>query len=146
MRLGYTCRICPRVSVQHKQCTCLTLWYVHVQFAIINSLRTLFIDCSAHRCLLHFTPFLAIQTTWSELHREVRLLSSFLQGIPALRTGDRLGVLGRNSAEYLQVQQYSSAVALYSEVNSRDARWTPNSRRFARLSCGAAGFEGAGRR
>lgn len=75
------------------------------QFAIINGCRTLFIDCSAHHYVLRLTPFLTIQMTWSELHREVRLLSSFLQGIPALRAGDRLGVLGRNSAEYLQVQQ-----------------------------------------
>ena len=46
----------------------------------------------------------AKQVTWAELEQKVGLLTSFLERLPALRRGDRLGVLGRNSAEYLQVR------------------------------------------
>lgn len=41
--------------------------------------------------------------SWAELEREVGLLARFLAHVPALEPGDRLGVLGRNSAEYLKV-------------------------------------------
>lgn len=41
--------------------------------------------------------------SWAGLDREVGSLSRFLVHVPALEPGDRLGVLGRNSAEYLQV-------------------------------------------
>lgn len=44
------------------------------------------------------------QITWAELERKVRLLSTYLTQIPSLQRGDRLGVLGQNSAEYLQVR------------------------------------------
>lgn len=45
--------------------------------------------------------------SWAELEREVELLSRFLARVPLeLEPGDRLGVLGRNSAEYLKVSRH----------------------------------------
>lgn len=41
--------------------------------------------------------------SWAELQDEVRSLTRILVEIPALEAGDRLGVLGRNSVEYLKV-------------------------------------------
>lgn len=43
------------------------------------------------------------QITWAKLHTDVGVLSRLLTNVSALRPGDRLGVLGRNSVEYLKV-------------------------------------------
>lgn len=61
-----------------------------------------------------FTDVDVKQVTWAELEEEVGLLSHFLERTPVLQRGDRLGVLGRNSTEYLQVRSYarSSLVSL----------------------------------
>lgn len=46
------------------------------------------------------------QITWGQLNSEVGLLSEFLEQMPALQRGDRLGVLGSNCATYIQVQSW----------------------------------------
>lgn len=55
--------------------------------------------------------------SWAELERLVGLLSRFLSDIPALRPGDRLGVLGRNSVEYLQVNTHAMAALVLMLLN-----------------------------
>ncbi len=52
-------------------------------------------------CILRLVP--GPQMSWAGLDREVGSLSRFLAHVPSLEPGNRLGVLGRNSAEYLQV-------------------------------------------
>lgn len=56
---------------------------------------------------------LSKQMSWAELEREVGLLSRFLAHVPAVEPGDRLGVLGRNSAEYLKVTKNIWPLSLY---------------------------------
>lgn len=55
-----------------------------------------------------FTDVDVKQVTWAELEEKVGLLCSFLERTPVLQRGDRLGVLGRNSTEYLQVRYIRS--------------------------------------
>ncbi|CAM9164204.1 unnamed protein product [Discosporangium mesarthrocarpum] len=45
---------------------------------------------------------IAKETTWAELHRCSCLLAEFLEGLPQLSRGQRVGVVGRNSEDYLQ--------------------------------------------
>lgn len=81
--------------------------------------------CSCHAFSIHeywqnaFIPIvcpssftLAIQMSWVELRDEVGLLSRILVEMPALEAGDRLGVLGRNSVEYLKVGTFDSRSAI----------------------------------
>lgn len=43
------------------------------------------------------------QITWAKMHADVGLLAGWLASSPRLQRGERLGVFGRNSVEYLQV-------------------------------------------
>lgn len=64
--------------------------------------------------------------TWAELEEKVVLLRNFLERMPGLRRGDRLGVLGHNSAEYLQVrnaQQKRATLVLLWSAYRRDCIW-----------------------
>lgn len=62
--------------------------------------------------------FLVKQMNWVELEKQVGLLSRFLAGIPAMERGDRLGVLGRNSVEYLQVNTRVTAALVRTAVST----------------------------
>lgn len=50
------------------------------------------------------------QMSWIELQREVESLSQLMMTWPDIQRGDRLGVIGNNSVEYLQVGSFSWVV------------------------------------
>eukprot|EP00903_Cladosiphon_okamuranus_P019615 g18039.t1 len=77
---------------------------------------------------------IATEMSWAELEREVGSLSRFLVHVLGLESGDRLGVLGRNSADYLKLM-YACADAglIFVPLNTR---WAVNELRHAVIDSG----------
>ncbi|CAM9176385.1 unnamed protein product [Hapterophycus canaliculatus] len=72
--------------------------------------------------------------SWAELQDEVGLLSKILVEMPAVEAGDRLGVLGRNSPDYLKLM-YACADAgvIFVPLNTR---WAISELRHAVVDSG----------
>ncbi|CAM9137605.1 unnamed protein product [Ectocarpus fasciculatus] len=83
---------------------------------------------------LFCSPVLAEQMSWADLQKEVALLSRFLTQVPGLAPGVRLGVLGRNSAEYLQLMYACADAGVI--VVPLNTRWAIGELRHAVMDSG----------
>ncbi|CAM9446324.1 unnamed protein product [Ectocarpus sp. 13 AM-2016] len=76
----------------------------------------------------------ATEMSWADLQKEVALLSRFLTQVPGLAPGVRLGVLGRNSAEYLQLMYACADAGVI--VVPLNTRWAIGELRHAVMDSG----------